>query len=114
MPSWRGAADGNVGVGRFLILLLLDDDRIVPGASSETALDQRVGNSTSADTATRGAANPIPAQVTESSIQAATTMTTPGAPARHGQNDRAIAIGRKNYLFAAPTPAGAAPRPCTR
>jgi hypothetical protein len=42
MPSWHGAADGNVGVGRFLILLLLDDDRIVQGASSETALDQKV------------------------------------------------------------------------
>ena len=24
----------------------------------------------------------------------------PGRPARHGQNDRAIAIGRNNYLFA--------------
>jgi transposase len=24
----------------------------------------------------------------------------PRPPARHGQNDRAIAIGRKNYLFA--------------
>jgi hypothetical protein len=42
MLSWRGAADGSAAVGRFLILLLQDDIRIVPGASSETALDQQV------------------------------------------------------------------------
>jgi hypothetical protein len=42
MLSWRGAAGGCAGVGRLLILLLLDDDRIVPGASSETALDQQL------------------------------------------------------------------------
>ena len=42
MLSWRGAADGRAGVGRRLILLLLDDGRIVQGASSETALDQQV------------------------------------------------------------------------
>jgi hypothetical protein len=42
MLSWRGAADGSAGVGRLLILLLLDDGRIVQGASSETALDQQL------------------------------------------------------------------------
>ena len=42
MLSWCGAAGGSAGVGRLLILLLLDDDRIVPGASSETAPDQQV------------------------------------------------------------------------
>jgi len=42
MLSWRGAADGTAGVGEFFMLLLLDDDRIVPGASSETALDQQL------------------------------------------------------------------------
>jgi hypothetical protein len=42
MLSWRGARDGSAGAGRFLILLLLDDVRIVPGASPETALDQQV------------------------------------------------------------------------
>ena len=42
MLSWRGAADGSGGVGRLLILLLLDDGRIVQGASSETTLDQQV------------------------------------------------------------------------
>ena len=42
MLSWRGAAGSSAGVGRLLILLPLDDDRIVPGASSETALDQQV------------------------------------------------------------------------
>ena len=42
MLSWRGAADGRAGVGRLLILLLLDDGRIVQRASSETALDQQV------------------------------------------------------------------------
>jgi len=42
MLSWRGAAGGSAGVGRLLILLPLDDDRIVPGASSETALDQQL------------------------------------------------------------------------
>jgi hypothetical protein len=42
MLSWRGAADDRAGVGRLLILLLLDDGRIVQGASSETALDQQV------------------------------------------------------------------------
>ena len=42
MLSWCGAAGSSAGVGRLLILLPLDDDRIVPGASSETALDQQV------------------------------------------------------------------------
>ena len=42
MLSWRGAAGSNAGVGRLLILLPLDDGRIVPGASSETALNQQV------------------------------------------------------------------------
>jgi hypothetical protein len=40
--SWRGAVDDSTGAGRFLILLLLDDVRIVPGASSETVLDQQL------------------------------------------------------------------------
>jgi hypothetical protein len=39
MLSWRGAGDGSVDVGRFLILLLLDDVRIVQGALPESALD---------------------------------------------------------------------------
>jgi hypothetical protein len=30
----------------------------------------------------------------------------PRPPARYGQNDRAIAIGRKNYLFAGPDAGG--------
>jgi hypothetical protein len=42
MLSWRGAAAGNAGVGRLLILLLLDDGRIVQGVSSETAFDQQL------------------------------------------------------------------------
>jgi hypothetical protein len=42
MLSWCGARDGSAGGGRFLILLLLDDVRIVLGASPETALDQQV------------------------------------------------------------------------
>jgi hypothetical protein len=42
MLSWRGAADGSAGVGGLLISLLLEDGRIVQGASSETALDQQV------------------------------------------------------------------------
>jgi hypothetical protein len=42
MLSWRGAADGSAGVGRRLIMFLLDDGRIAQGASSETALDQQV------------------------------------------------------------------------
>jgi hypothetical protein len=42
MLSWRGAAGSSAGVGRRLILLPLDDGRIVPGASSETTLDQQV------------------------------------------------------------------------
>src|SRR5512144_3057011 len=42
MLSWRGAVDGRAGVGGLLILLLLDDDRIVQGASSETAFDEQV------------------------------------------------------------------------
>jgi len=40
MLSWRGAVD-TVGAGEFFILLLLDDGRIVPGASSETARGQQ-------------------------------------------------------------------------
>jgi hypothetical protein len=42
MLSWRGAVTGGVGAGRFLMLLLLDDVRIAPGASSETAFDQQM------------------------------------------------------------------------
>jgi hypothetical protein len=42
MVSWRGATGGRAGVGRLLILLLLDDGRIVPGASSETAFSQQL------------------------------------------------------------------------
>ncbi len=42
MLSWRGAADSAAGAGEFLMLLLLDDGRIVPGASSETALGQQL------------------------------------------------------------------------
>jgi hypothetical protein len=42
MLSWRGAADSTAGAGEFLMLLLLDDDRIVPGASPETALCQEL------------------------------------------------------------------------
>lgn len=41
MLSWRGAGVGSNGVGRDDIMLLLDDDRIVRGASSGTALDQQ-------------------------------------------------------------------------
>ena len=40
MLSWRRAVGGGAGVGRLLILLLLDDGRIVQGASSESTLDQ--------------------------------------------------------------------------
>ena len=42
MLSWRGAVAGRDGVGRDDIMLLLDDGRIVPGASSGTTLDQQV------------------------------------------------------------------------
>jgi len=42
MLSWREAGVGSNGVGRDDIMLLLDDDRIVRGASSGTALDQQV------------------------------------------------------------------------
>ena len=42
MLSWRGVVAGGAGVGRVLIMLLLDDVRIVQGASSEIALDQQV------------------------------------------------------------------------
>jgi hypothetical protein len=41
MVSWRGAVD-SAGTGCFLMLLLLHDDRIVPGASSETTRDQQM------------------------------------------------------------------------
>jgi hypothetical protein len=41
MLSWRGAVAG-ADAGSFLILLLLDDVRIAPGASSETAFDQQM------------------------------------------------------------------------
>ncbi|HUH06778.1 MAG TPA: hypothetical protein VML96_03120 [Egibacteraceae bacterium] len=42
MLSWRGAVDGSAGGDGFLIMLLLDDGRIAPGASSETVLDQQL------------------------------------------------------------------------
>ncbi len=42
MLSWRGAAGNSGSVGRLLILLLLDEGRIVQGASSETMLDQKL------------------------------------------------------------------------
>jgi hypothetical protein len=41
MLSWRGAADGTTGIGRVFILLLLDDVRIIHGATPETAFDQQ-------------------------------------------------------------------------
>jgi hypothetical protein len=42
MLSWRGGADSTAGAVEFLMSLLLDDGRIVPGASSETALGQQL------------------------------------------------------------------------
>ena len=42
MLSWCGAADSTPDAGEFLMLLLLDDGRIVPGASSEPALGQQL------------------------------------------------------------------------
>jgi hypothetical protein len=42
MLSWRGAVAGAAGAGRFLMFLPLDDVRIVPGGSSETAFDQQM------------------------------------------------------------------------
>jgi len=42
MVSWRGGLDGSASVGTFFIMLLLDDLRIVPGASPETAFDLQV------------------------------------------------------------------------
>jgi hypothetical protein len=42
MLSWRGVAGSTSDAGEFLMLLLLDDGRIVPGASSETALGQQL------------------------------------------------------------------------
>jgi hypothetical protein len=41
MLSWRGAA-GSGSIGSLPILLLLDDGRIVQGASPETTLDQQL------------------------------------------------------------------------
>jgi hypothetical protein len=41
MLSWRDAT-GSAGVGRLLILPLLDDGRIVRGASSDSVLDQQL------------------------------------------------------------------------
>jgi hypothetical protein len=80
MLSWREAGDGSVDVGRFFILLLLDDVRIIPGASPESALDQQVMQVN--QRRHRGAPIAIAAQVTGSSIQAATTVTRPGAASR--------------------------------
>jgi len=42
MLSWRGAADSTPDAGEFLMLLLLDDGLIAPGASSETVLGQQL------------------------------------------------------------------------
>jgi hypothetical protein len=42
MLSWCGAANGSTGVGRLLMLFLLDDGRIVQEASSDSALNQEV------------------------------------------------------------------------
>ena len=40
--SWRAAADSTPDADKFPMLLPLDDGRIVPGASSETALGQQL------------------------------------------------------------------------
>ena len=42
MLSWRGAADSTPDADEFLMLVLLDDGRIVLGASFETALGQQL------------------------------------------------------------------------
>ena len=42
MLSWRGAGDSTPDAGEFLMLLLLDDGLIAPGASSETVLGQQL------------------------------------------------------------------------
>jgi hypothetical protein len=42
MRSWRGGFDGGSGIGKFLIMLLLDNSRIVPEASPGTAFDKDV------------------------------------------------------------------------
>jgi hypothetical protein len=42
MLSWRETMDDWAGAGCLRILLPLDDSVIVPGASSETALDEQM------------------------------------------------------------------------
>jgi hypothetical protein len=42
MLSWRGSVDNWVDAGRFRILLPVDDSVIVPGALSETALEEQM------------------------------------------------------------------------
>jgi hypothetical protein len=42
MLSWRGVTDSTAVAGEFFMLPLLDDGRIVVGASSETSLGQQL------------------------------------------------------------------------
>jgi hypothetical protein len=134
MLSWRGAAGGRAGGGKRLILFLLDDDRIVQGASPETALDQQVMQFDQARHCHARRAEPHPGaggriqhpcrhhddhagrDLDVNNVTAGPPLGIPGAehgargarasgnklrlPARYGQNGRAIALNRKNALFA--------------
>jgi hypothetical protein len=42
MLSWRGAVGGGAGLGGFVMVLLLDDGGIAPGAWPKTSFEQQV------------------------------------------------------------------------
>jgi IS66 C-terminal element len=138
MLSWRGTVDDWAGAGCFRILLSLDDSVIVPGASSETALDEqmmkleqrRYCHTWRADRCHTGAGdrvqhpcgdcrdhaghclnvNNLPGGTQRHAVRcsvagcgaqrADATGNELQLPARHGQNERVIALNRKNALFA--------------
>src|SRR4051812_20993507 len=104
--SWRGAGAGAGPVLWLSISLLLDDDRVVRGASPISSLaeesmqfDERVHRyPTGADLhacARDRIKHPRRHNRDDAGLRFGSQL-----PARYGQNDQEMALGRKNALFA--------------
>src|SRR6266850_615106 len=85
--------------GNVLILLLLDDSGIAQGASPETALDEEIMQlDQRGQPGRRRAAHCIGVEHGDHRADASDNGLQ--LPPRHGQNEREMALGRKNHLFA--------------